>query len=38
MAVATVDGVRKTFVAVADTGIVESSDGGQTFRLTYSDG
>jgi hypothetical protein len=38
LTVATVGGVRKAFVAVAGVGIVESSDGGQTFRLTYSDG
>ena len=38
MAVATVDGVRTAFVAVAGKGIVRSSDGGRTFRRIYSDG
>lgn len=38
VAVGIVGGVRTTFVAVAGKGIVESSDGGRTFRLTYSDG
>jgi hypothetical protein len=38
MAVATVDGVTTAFVAVAGRGIVESSDGGRTFRRIYSDG
>lgn len=37
MVVATADGMRTTFVAVAERGIVASSDGGQTFRLAYSD-
>ena len=37
MTVATVGGERRVFVAVAERGIVESSDGGSTFRLTYSD-
>lgn len=38
MTVAEVAGERRVFVAVAERGIVESSDGGSTFRLTYSDG
>ena len=38
MTVAEVAGERRIFVAVAERGILESSDGGSTFRLTYSDG
>jgi hypothetical protein len=37
MTVATVDGGRSMFVAVAERGILESRDGGQTFRLFYRD-
>ena len=37
IAVATLGDERRVFIAVAARGIVESSDGGQMFRLTYSD-
>jgi hypothetical protein len=37
MTVAAVDGGRSMFVAVAEVGILESRDGGQTFRLFYRD-
>jgi hypothetical protein len=37
MTVAALDSGRSLFVAVAERGILESRDGGQTFRLFYSD-
>jgi hypothetical protein len=37
MTVAALDGGRSMFVAVAERGILESRDGGQTFRLFYRD-
>jgi hypothetical protein len=37
MTVAAADGGRLMFVAVAERGILESRDGGQTFRLFYRD-
>jgi hypothetical protein len=37
MTVAALDSGRSMFVAVADRGILQSRDGGQTFRLFYRD-